>query len=94
MVMLKRPKEQQYVLDVIRGKAVATVDVIERIYAKPLNYWMSPTSQYDAYTMYNATQKHIKKHLVYSTEEPKQPFGFACPVPFGTSDDEDEDDED
>lgn len=44
MVMLKRSKEQQYVLAVIRGKAVATVDTIERINAKPISYWQSNES--------------------------------------------------
>ena len=94
MVMLKRSKEQQYVLAVIRGKAVATVGTIERINAKPISYWQSNESLPEVAILYNSTIKHIKKRLSYSVEQPKPPFGFPCPVPFGGFDDDDEDDED
>ena len=66
MVMLKRSKEQQYVLAVIRGKAVATVDTIERINAKPISYWQSNESLPEVAILYNSTIKHIKKRLSYS----------------------------
>lgn len=69
MVMLKRSKEQQYVLAVIRGKAVATVDTIERINAKPISYWQSNESLPEAAMLYNSTIKHIKKRLSYSVEQ-------------------------
>ena len=85
MVMLKQSKEQQYVLAVIRGKAVATVDTIERINAKPISYWQSNESLPEAAMLYNSTIKHIKKRLSYSVEQPKPPFGFPCPVPFEPS---------